>query len=725
MAEIEAAGTGGTPKDLIINATAPVEIVAAPGEGGGPRRPTFDILGYTGAAMQLAGFYTPVIVDLSGLQPERQEIPALRDHDAGRIVGQTSGVTVDGDGVRLVGGLTGVRVQADGTVTGDNAEARDIAVQSQDGFRWQASIGATIVRQESVKAGESARVNGREVAGPLLIAREARLREISFVALGADGATSATVAASQSPNGSQGQRGTTMFEQWLEAKGQNPASLDDAQKTAWRSIYDAEQSMAQARAGKSGSGNPDGVQAEGIKSLDDSLAAIEARQQTHGAINAMATRFCTERPALIADIRALATAAIEGGSTVDQFELAARRTMGTITAPGITVRGGGRKKADDKTLIAAICRNAGLANLEAAFKPEVLEASHDHFPHGVGLVELLQIAARENGHTDYLTKSNPAALLRAAFTPERSIAASGGFSTFSLSGILSNVANKFLLDAFNYVPSGWRRVASIRPVPDFKTYTSYSLTGDLDFEEIGPTGEIKHGTIGEESYSNRAKSYGKMLAITREDIINDDLNAFSRLPRRIGRGAATKLNKVFWSTFMTAASTFFTSGRGNYISGSTTVLSSEGLRQADAAFLKQTDPNGEPMGVMPRLLVVPPDLKHTAEELMAASAINTGGSSTSDKVPNTNIWRAKFEVVMSEYLSNSTYTGYSTTAWYLLADPMDVPVIEVCFLNGRDTPMVDSADADFNTPGVQMRGIFDFGVAMQEYRGGVMSKGAS
>ncbi|HEX6985677.1 MAG TPA: hypothetical protein VF170_09880, partial [Planctomycetaceae bacterium] len=68
-------------------------------------------------------------------------------------------------------------------------------------------------------------------------------------------------------------------------------------------------------------------------------------------------------------------------------------------------------------------------------------------------------------------------------------------------------------------------------------------------------------------------------------------------------------------------------------------------------------------------------------------------------------------------------TGYSALAWYLLADPSDMPVIEVAFLNGRDTPIVESADADFNTLGVQFRGYHDFGVSLQEYRGGVRMKG--
>lgn len=83
----------------------------------------------------------------------------------------------------------------------------------------------------------------------------------------------------------------------------------------------------------------------------------------------------------------------------------------------------------------------------------------------------------------------------------------------------------------------------------------------------------------------------------------------------------------------------------------------------------------------------------------------------------------KFKSVRSSYLGNSQITGNSTLKWYLLADPQELPVIEVAFLNGRQEPTVESAQADFSTLGIQMRGYHDFGVSKQEYRAGVGMKG--
>ena len=78
---------------------------------------------------------------------------------------------------------------------------------------------------------------------------------------------------------------------------------------------------------------------------------------------------------------------------------------------------------------------------------------------------------------------------------------------------------------------------------------------------------------------------------------------------------------------------------------------------------------------------------------------------------------------VSRYLSNSYYTGASSKAWYLLADPNDLPVIEVAFLNGQESPTIETAEADFSVLGIQARGVHDFGIALQDPRAGIRSKG--
>lgn len=694
-----------------LSAAAPVELTAAESEGG---RPRFSILGYTGAQVRVRGWYTPLIVDLAGLKPASQSIPALRDHDTSRIVGQTDAVAVGSD------------VRLSGVITGDNEDAREVVSQSANGFRWQASIGADPVREEYLKPGHKATVNGRKVAGPMVIVREAVLKEISFVALGADGSTSASVAASD-PMASQSRDATMKFDEWLQAKGFDPAALDDAQKAALKLAFDAEAAAPEEGGDDDPAPAPRArkVAAGGSRSIDDIFAEQKRERDRVEEITRIVEAAVVSRPLMLDTLERMAKAAIAAKTSPLEFKVKVfEATMDTPGAPAAHVRPSlSDQKNASKIVEAAVCLSAGLGTPEKHFDDQVLNAASDRFKHRLGLVEVLMLSARENGHHG-LSPRDVEGLLRASFEP--GIRASG-FSTISLPNILSNAANKFLIDAFNHVESAWRAVAERVPVSDFKTITSHSLTGDLEYEEVGPAGEIKHGTLGEEVYTNRAKSYGRMLAITYQDIRNDDLGALTRVPRRLGRGGALKINDVFWSLFLDN-STFFTALRGNYLEGATagtndTRMNIEGLTRAEGEFFDQTDPDGKPLGVAPRVLLVPSALNAAASQLMNSTEVRDNSAGASYGVANPHA--GKFTVVRSSYLSNSSYTGNSATAWYLLADPNDVATMQIAFLDGQEMPRVESAAADFNTLGIQMRGVHHFGVGRMEYRGGVKMKGAA
>jgi phage head maturation protease len=683
------------PSTLTFTGSAVIEIEAA-ADGQPKKRPTFTITGYTGAVMNVTGFYSPVIVDLNGLKASRERLPILLNHDPDRVLGQGT-ATIDTSGVRLTG-----------TITGDDEHAANVVTHSRNGFEWQASIGASIVRQEFLKAGEKAVVNGREVSGPLLIARESRLKETSIVAIGADDQTTATVAASNPSGPLKG--ALTVFDNWLQAKGFDPTALTDDQKAALKAAYDA--TLAPPAPAPAPTPTP------AAKSLADIIAAKKKNEARITQLTAIAELAITRRPALIDEIEAMAKAAIEAGSQPDDFELQLLRlTDRANIGPAIHSRS---PITAPKVIEAALCASAGLSNIEKHYDAKILEAMDQRFRHGITLTELLLMAARETGFTG--SPRDERAMLEHAFLR------ASGFSTISLSGILSNTGNKFLRESFMSTEQTWQRICTFRTVNNFLTHTTYSLTGNLDYEEVGPTGEIKHGTLGEESYTNRAKTYAKMLAITRQDIRNDDLGALMAIPRRLGRGGGNKMNNVFWTEFLASRDTFWASGHSNVITGtsagSTSALSSEGLKTASTKFTKQTDPDGQPLGIDPRILLVPPELETTAIELMTSLAINTGGSATATQVPNRNIWASKYRVEMSRYISNTAYTGYSLTQWFLLAEPNELSTIEVALLDGKTMPVIESAEADFDVMGVQFRGYHDFGVAKQEYRASVRAAGA-
>lgn len=501
------------------------------------------------------------------------------------------------------------------------------------------------------------------------------------------------------------------FSQWLIGNGFT-ASAEEEQKLNPKAL---EKLKAQWEADEKAS-NPD--PSPHGKDFAAQLAAERKEKERIDAIDEIGAAALKRAPDKMDMIERVVKAAHADRNT-DPLKVELELWKLTAKADASNIPDGDRG-VSSRVIEAAICKSLGVASIEKHYDARTLEATDQHFRHGIGLQQILFKAARANGQ-QFDSVGNLRGLLRAAFGGE-GIQASA-FSTISLPGILSNVMNKVLEDHFRFVEDTWRQITAIRTVTDFKQITSYSLTSDLTYEKVGPAGEIKHGTLGETTYSNKAETFAKMLGITRQDIINDDLGALQQIPAKLGRGGALAINNVFWAEFLNN-STFFHTDYGNVSTGGGSALgTSDGaaINAAEQKFLAMTDPTGKPMGTMPAIMLVPSTLLNTAARWMGGQQIVTGSDTV---LPSANVYQGRYRVVSSRYMENSSFTGYSNAAWYLLADPRDVPVIQTVFLNGRDMPTIESADADFNTLGIQVRAYHDFGVAKQEPRGGVRSAGS-
>lgn len=644
----------GVPTKLSLAATATIELAA--GADAEKTLPRFRMIAYTGAPMRIAGWRYPVVLDLAGMAIPSQARPIRFGHDPLSGVGHT-------DAIRIEDG----QLVANGVVSRDTAAAREIVVSAKNGFPWQASVGTGVDEFEFVKENQTVLVNGRSLSGPLNVVRKATLGEISFVDLGADGRTSATVAANQKP-GDQ-----TVDNSNLD----NDMHANDAPSVTPDTRVDSEPTAEAVRA----------------RALAETNRIVAVRQVCNGRHAEIEAR------------------AISEGWDSTRAELEILR----VERPRVTAVHTSDKPVTSAVLQAACLLTAKLSQVEEMFDSQTLDLAARRFRGGIGLQELLLEAAWANGYTGRNFRDHRE-VLRFAFGH----GIEAGFSSIDIGGILTNVANKFLLEGFFSVEQTWRNICAVRNVSDFKTVTSYRLVGKDQYEQVAPGGELKHGTLGEEKYENRADTYGLLLSIDRRDIINDDLNAITTVPRKLGRGSGMKINDVFWTIFM-ANSAFFTAGRNNYLTGAATALGIDGLTSGEVAFMDQVDSDGKPIGLMPAILLVPTALSAIGSQLFKSLELRDNTSNA--KYPITNPHQGKFRVEVSRYLGNSKYTGNSTKAWYLLAEPTDLPVIEVAFLNGQEAPTIETADADFKVLGAQMRGYHDFGVALQDYRGGMKAKG--
>jgi hypothetical protein len=310
------------------------------------------------------------------------------------------------------------------------------------------------------------------------------------------------------------------------------------------------------------------------------------------------------------------------------------------------------------------------------------------------------------------------------FDISRSMQASGGGpSTYSLPGILGNAANKVLLASYTSTPVTWSRWCGTAVAKDFKEMTSYRMEIDGALQIVAPSGEIKHVSLQEASETNQIDTRGALIGINRRDLINDDLGAFGKIPGILGRAAAIALEKSVYTTLLGNAGNFFHANNGNYNSGGGSALSLTSLNEAASDFSAQLDSNGDPLFLLPKILLVPPILGPTARTLVSAGTIIDGTGSAAQ--PDGNPWAGMFEVVEAPYLGTAAgLTNASQTGWYLMASPGDFSAVQIAFLNGVQRPTIESADFDFHRLGMSWRVYFDWGTSLFDHRGAVLNAGS-
>lgn len=665
--------------------TAPVEIHAA-ADGKKVRR--FSALVYTGGALNLMGSYRlPIVTNLATLRLSPQ-MRANLDHDSTKRVGEVDNVVNDKRTLTLEGKANAA------------SPARDEVLASADeGYQWRASIEVNEFNLVEVPKGKSVTVNGQSFTGPIYVAEQGLLMGFAFVSQGADHHTAVSIAASKGNGMSTSfqARAASMIHGFDEATA-NPELV-----ATLKANYAGQHFTPPANSLEEFDADP-------IKMEENRVSLIRGIKLPEAGEARAACEQVIE-------------ASIAGGKTVRETKLEVVQASRTSIPMAHTVRAG-RNSMSKEVIEAAFCQSIDLPNIEKHYSDQVLQAAHDQFRGNVSLQQVILSGAASSGYHclpgERIHDGNLRRLLaHVCPSPHDEIRAS--WSTISVPGILSNVANKALLEGYMEESGEWREISTIKSVQNFKEATHYRLLDSSEYEELGAAGEIKHGTLGEENYTTQAKTYAKMFSLTRHDIINDDLSAFDKLRVQLGRGSAQKFRKVFWTRFVNN-STFFTTGRTNYIEGATTNLGTDyvGLQLGIDAFRNLRTPaadGAKKIGGQPVLLLVPPELETTALRLYSPLA--------AAELTEINPWAGKFKPIIIDELSDSSYTGYSTTAWYLFrAANMGAPMA-VSFLNGQQTPTVETAEADFHVLGMSFRGYHDFGCDFAEPLAGIKSKGAA
>ena len=435
---------------------AELKIEAAEG-----KTPRFSGIAYTGGKMNLSGFKYPVIVALDGLDvPE--SAPIRFNHSPEQGVGHSDTITIEGSNLIV-----------SGVISRDTPAARDVVKSGKSGFPWQMSIGARVIDMEFVPKGRTVLVNGRSFEGPVYVARKSVLGEISFVDHGADDRTTAKIAASAAEN--EDEKMDEKLKAYIEARGFTVDDLTDEQVKALET--DWKESIKEPDPDPDPTPDPEPGNEPSIE--EDIRARALSEYARIAAIHKAA--------AGNAEIEAKA---IEENWDETRTELEVLRNAKPAT-PAIHAN---RQDADKNVIEAAAGLTGGISEdiLLKAHGEEVLDKASKF--RGLGIQAMFRMAARLEGRDlpDFVGKGGE--FIRAAF------------STLSVPNILSNTANKALLDGYNFVDQTWKRFVKTASVNDFKQHTRIRMTGDMIFEQVAADGELKHGELSEDTFTNQGRT---------------------------------------------------------------------------------------------------------------------------------------------------------------------------------------------------------------------------
>ena len=617
-----------------------------------------------------------------------------------------------------------------GEIVSDSRDAADIIAQGKAGADWQLSIGADVKECELVKGCRE--VNGQEVEGPFYHIKKSTLREVSVVAVGADAHTNMKVNAKFNLVNQEGEAMNNKSETKSvsavsapndaahpekkpepEQKPGNPANKageptnkpgepekkpDNAEKKPGQAAAEATPPAIQASAGD---------------------VAATAREAAQNAVKAERERISAIQAICDGEFPEIERKAIAGGWTP---EMVTKKVLETIRAErpaanvNISVKTAPEGGELRKTIEAAMCLRVGVSadQLEKSYGAKTVEAGMAEMD--MPLKQLLIECMKLDGIPYSRGFDNET--IRAAF------------SSVSLPGILSNVANKKLLQSYEAQPIIAMKLCSTGDLNDFKENDRFRLTDVGDLLPIAADGEIKDGGLIEESAKNQLDTYGKKFCLTRKMIINDDLSSFMKVPTAMGNRAARLIDQLFFSRLLSNPAqadgkALFSTNHKNLLSGASSALSSDSLKKAIQLFLDQVDADGQPISVEPKYLLVPTALKHLAIELTQGATLIMSGTDNAVRPALNVLSDENLQVISSPYLGNSAYEGSSQTGWYLFGDPKTVDTWEIGFLKGKRTPTVERGETDFNTLGLWFRVYFDLGVREQDHRGMVKANGAA
>lgn len=281
-------------------------------------------------------------------------------------------------------------------------------------------------------------------------------------------------------------------------------------------------------------------------------------------------------------------------------------------------------------------------------------------------------------------------------------------STSSFPIALSNVANKALMQGYETAPSTFATWAGKGSNRDFKPAKRFLLSEAAELKLVPEGGQFKDSQMSEAGTNVSVLTFGRTFSLTRQAIINDDLGVFNDISSKFGRAAKNKINNMVYdllsgNTVLEDGKALFSADRKN-LATTGSELSVVSLAAGVAAMRRQKHiGENRNLNISPTYLIVPPELEALAYQVVK-SVVDPARSN--DTV---NPFSGRFTIVVDAALTDPH-------AWYLASRPTDVQTIEVTYLNGVETPRLET-QTGFKVDGIEYKVAIDCNATAIDFRG--------
>jgi len=617
------------------------------------------------ASYERGGIIKQVLI-MSGLElPANGQVPFLDSHN--RF--ETSAV---------IGSFRNIDVK-EHIVEGEihfSSTSDDVMTKYGEGDLTDTSVGYTILEKAWVPEKESMNFDGRKFKGPVEVVTRWKLHELSAVPIGADDKAKAR-ADVQQPENIKKEKDimNDEFKKILMKSGLPESATDDE---AIR-FMEKMQIRADKPDEKPEDEKPEkDEKPEGMTEHERMMIINSERERTIGI-----ETLCRHH-----GFDDLKTELIQNGASMDAARKAildklSERNVDVSSHPATIM-------ADGVDKFRSAAEDAVLIRMGASVEKPVAGATDLT---GFSMVEMARKMLKTQNLDD---RGNSLILMGRALT------------TSDFPYLLSNVANKVLFDGFSDAPTTWQEWCSTGSVSDFKTYNMPRVSEADDVDEIPEGMQYKYGTFTENNEQYSIKTYGKMEAITRQMLINDDLNAVSVMLRKRGRALARKLNALAYAVLtgnaaMGDGTALFHADHGN-LATSAGLPGVATMNAMELAMMKQQDLKSlQYLNIMPEVIIMPAALKGASEIFFRTERYadsDTVATDSSLAATRTNTWSG--DRVRRVY--DPVLDADSATAWYVTGPKEDG--VKMFFLNGNQTPYMES-QAGWTVDGMEYKARID------------------